>query len=488
MTLPTGWIETTVGDVSATKLGKMLDANKNKGEPVAYLRNVNVRWGAFDLSDLLEMRVTAEERDELAVRDGDLFVCEGGEPGRCAVWRGGERDLVFQKAIHRVRPLDAVNAEYIAALFTHLAARDGLSHLFTGTTIKHLPQVALQRVPFPLPPAAEQRRIVAKVDGLAVRLARARDDLDRIPMLAQSLRQNALSLAQFGSLSGSWREAQLATSSAADALDAVRDLRTKRPKPVRRVVSISLNFALPKTWAQVSPDEIAADAPHSIGIGPFGSDLVKADYRESGTRLVFVRDVRAQQFGELGAKYVNGEKAEKLKAHMVESGDLLVTKMGDPPGDVALFTGDARAIITADCIKLRAHSQLAEPDYLLFCLRFPCVQEQIRAATKGVAQQKISLDSFRRMVLPIPPLAEQRQIATVLRATFARADRLEAEAARARALLDRLEAAILAKAFRGELVPQDPKDEPASVLLDRIRAERAAAPKAKRGRARKAVG
>lgn len=65
---------------------------------------------------------------------------------------------------------------------------------------------------------------------------------------------------------------------------------------------------------------------------------------------------------------------------------------------------------------------------------------------------------------------------------FARADRLEAEAARAKALLDRLEAAILAKAFRGELVPQDPADEPASVLLDRIRAERAAAPKPKRGR------
>ena len=102
MTLPQGWVEATLGDVAYTKLGKMLDATKNKGEPVAYLRNVNVRWGAFDLSDLLEMRVTADEREELAVRDGDLFMCEGGEPGRCAVWQGGERDLVFQKAIHRV--------------------------------------------------------------------------------------------------------------------------------------------------------------------------------------------------------------------------------------------------------------------------------------------------------------------------------------------------------------------------------------------------
>src|SRR5690606_27867880 len=84
--------------------------------------------------------------------------------------------------------------------------------------------------------------------------------------------------------------------------------------------------------------------------------------------------------------------------------------------------------------------------------------------------------------LPLPPLAAQEKIVRKIQAAFARADRLEAEAARARALLDRLEAAILARAFRGELVPQDPADEPASALLERIRAQRAAAPKPKRGR------
>ena len=84
--------------------------------------------------------------------------------------------------------------------------------------------------------------------------------------------------------------------------------------------------------------------------------------------------------------------------------------------------------------------------------------------------------------MPLPTLREQTAVIEQLDKAFARANRLEAEAARARALLDRLESAILAKAFRGELVPQDPNDEPASVLLDRIRAERAAAPKSKRGR------
>ena len=102
MTLPQGWVEATIADVANTKLGKMLDGAKNVGDPVAYLRNVNVRWGEFDLSDLLEMRVTPDERAALSVRDGDLFMCEGGEPGRCAVWRGGglAGEAMFLKTAH----------------------------------------------------------------------------------------------------------------------------------------------------------------------------------------------------------------------------------------------------------------------------------------------------------------------------------------------------------------------------------------------------
>jgi len=132
VTLPNGWVEATIGDIAETKLGKMLDAAKNKGEPVAYLRNVNVRWGCFDLTDLRDMRVTSDEYRELAVRDGDLFVCEGGEPGRCAVWRGGSRKLVFQKALHRVRGLGGVDIDYLASYLSYAAINQQFDSLLTG--------------------------------------------------------------------------------------------------------------------------------------------------------------------------------------------------------------------------------------------------------------------------------------------------------------------------------------------------------------------
>ncbi len=106
----------------------------------------------------------------------------------------------------------------------------------------------------------------------------------------------------------------------------------------------------------------------------------------------------------------------------------------------------------------------------------------IRLFDMGSTHTTIYFPKIRALHIALPPIGEQQEIVERVRAALAHADRVEAEAARARALLDRLEAAILAKAFRGELVPQDSNDEPASVLLERIRAQRAAAAKPRRGR------
>jgi type I restriction enzyme S subunit len=120
------------------------------------------------------------------------------------------------------------------------------------------------------------------------------------------------------------------------------------------------------------------------------------------------------------------------------------------------------------------------PEYLLYALM--AEGDDIRRFGMGSTHTTIYFPEIRAFHIALPPVEEQREIVSRLMTALARADRVEAEAARARALLDRLEAAILAKAFRGELVPQDPGDESASVLLDRIRAQRAAAPEPKRGR------
>ncbi len=174
------WRATSVGSECEIRLGKMLDKAKNKGEPTRYLRNINVRWKTFDLSDLLFMNMTAEDRSKLDIRDGDLLLCEGGEPGRCAVWRHGPTDISFQKALMRIRPKPHLLPDFLYYFMRWASENNILSRHFTGTTIKHLPQIALSRVALEVAPILEQHEIVrriesafAKIDRLAAEARRA---------------------------------------------------------------------------------------------------------------------------------------------------------------------------------------------------------------------------------------------------------------------------------------------------------------------------
>jgi len=435
MILPRGWENATIGDVADTVLGKMLDAAKNKGEMVPYLRNINVRWGGFDLSDLEEMRVTSDELGALSVRDGDLFVCEGGEPGRSAIWRGGNQRVIFQKALHRLRAMPGVEPEFIAKHIAFSAATGAFSDLLTGTTIRHLTQVAIKRVELPLPPTAEQRRIVAKLDALTARIARARAELDRVPVLAASLRQTSLRDAfawNAETLPDGWEWKRI------DEIGAVQLGRQRSPKdhqgPHMRPYMRAANI----TWS--------------------GWDL---------------SDVKEMNFSP-----------DEFEVFSLRDGDVLLNEGSGSAKEVgkpAVWRGEVEgACFQNTLLRVRPDGYL--PDLLRYALLYTALSGQFIANTKGVNIIHIGKGGLSKSKVPVPPIDQQTALLQQIDRAFVRADRLETEAARARKLFDRLEAAILAKAFRGELVPQDPNDEPASVLLERIRAERASAPKGKRTR------
>ena len=154
----------TLGSISESRLGKMLDKEKNVGEPRLYLRNINVRWFNFDLNDVLEMRIEENELDKYLLRKGDLVICEGGEPGRCAVW---DRDdaICYQKALHRVRFTDGSNPEFYMYYLWYAAQTGQLKSLFTGTGIKHLTGQSLVKVSVPTAEIATQNSIVSEIES-----------------------------------------------------------------------------------------------------------------------------------------------------------------------------------------------------------------------------------------------------------------------------------------------------------------------------------
>ncbi|GAB1388138.1 MAG: hypothetical protein AMXMBFR78_24220 [Rubrivivax sp.] len=164
----------------------MLDAKKNKGTPQPYLGNSNVRWGEFDLADVPEMRFEPSEEDRYGLRPGDLVVCEGGEPGRCAIWNGPS-GMKFQKALHRIRPRPLLDNYYLFSWFRHAARTGQLDAHFTGTTIKHLTGKAVAELRVPLPPLAEQQAMVDVLRPLDDRIALLRETNATLEAIAQAL-------------------------------------------------------------------------------------------------------------------------------------------------------------------------------------------------------------------------------------------------------------------------------------------------------------
>ncbi|MDD2898370.1 MAG: restriction endonuclease subunit S [Desulfuromonadaceae bacterium] len=163
--IPDHWVWARSEWLGEARLGKMLDAAKNKGELRPYLRNVNVRWRKFDLTDILNMRVEEKELTRISVRKGDLVICEGGEPGRAAIW-DMDGEFVIQKALHRYRCNEHVLPEYLLFCLEHDYFSGRLSRYYTGATIKHLTGRALAEYPIPLPPIDEQKRILVSAGNL----------------------------------------------------------------------------------------------------------------------------------------------------------------------------------------------------------------------------------------------------------------------------------------------------------------------------------
>ena len=153
------WEKVRLGDVTDSCLGKMLDKEKNRGEYQLYLSNKDVRWGSFDLEHLDLMKFEEHEEERYGVRYGDLIVCEGGEPGRCAIWKNQIPNMKIQKALHRVRVHEDLDYRFLYYWFLWAGKRGELQQYFTGATIKHMPGDKLKSVIITKPDIEAQRQI-----------------------------------------------------------------------------------------------------------------------------------------------------------------------------------------------------------------------------------------------------------------------------------------------------------------------------------------
>ena len=420
-----GWAITTIGEIADTSLGKMIDHGKEfNGHETPCLRNVNVRWGRIDLDDVLAADISPEERELYRLESGDLLICEGGEIGRCAIWQGHSRYMAYQKTLHRVRPHNGVDVRYLRYFIEHMSISGDIDQYSTGGAIRHLPQRQLRCLRIQLPPTAEQRRIVAVLEDHISRLDTADVAMARVSRRLKLLTKRILVEAVPISGPEHWT-----LVSVADA-GKVELGRARHPEwhtgphmhPYLRV-------------ANIFEDRIDASSIMEMNFPP---DVFKR-YR------LIEKDILLNE----------GQSVEYL-------------------GRPAMYRGIPEGVaFTNSLLRFRAGPDVLPEWALLVFRRHMHARRFYREARITTNIAHLSLARLKKVEFPIPPLEEQERIVAEVQEILDSVKRLAdaAEAGTKRA--ERLRKSLLAQAFAGRLVERDPADEPASLLLERIRAERA---------------
>ncbi|MFJ6647459.1 restriction endonuclease subunit S [Streptomyces sp. NPDC091290] len=476
--LPAGWAWVALGDVADTALGKMLDKKQSTGlHPTPYLRNVNVQWGQINTDELLTMDIEPEDVSRYMVSKGDLVVCEGGEVGRCAIWHKDD-PVAFQKALHRVRPTRALDTKYLRYYLEYAANSGKLARYSTGSTIKHLPQQRLREVPVPLPPLAEQQRIVEVLEEQLPRLDVALCSLRRAEWL---LPRHGRALNTAGSLG------RLAVRGAGENRVDLADIERRRravwakefgERKYREPVEKDGDFPLevPDGWCVASLEQVT----NPVRVIRYG--ILKPKVRAQGVvPYVEVRDLAGCSLVGKTLNRTTTELDEQFSGARIEPGDLLIAVRGSYERSAVVPRELSSANISRDVARI-APLQFLLPEFLQVYLQSEAAQRYLKKKARGVAVKGVNISALRAMPVPVPPMDVQRGLVEEVQDQGSIAGAVSVQVQRAQRKARSLRSALLRTAFAGELVPQDPADEPASVLLSRIAAERAPQEKRKRTR------
>jgi type I restriction enzyme S subunit len=395
-----GWPRKRIGEIAHHSLGKMLDKVKNRGEPKPYLRNLNVRWWDFDLSDVLEMRFLPEEAARYTAVKGDVLVCEGGYPGRAAIWEQDE-PIYFQKALHRVRFHEPERNKWFVYCLQAKDLDGTLREHFNGAGIQHLTGEALAQFELPLPPLAEQQRIVGLLDeafaGLATAKAHAGKNLQNARALFESHLQSVFTQRGPG-------------------------------------------------WVETTLDR----ATGGVLTGPFGSLLHKRDYVANGIPLVNPAHITEIGIEPDLRKTVSKETAARLKNYIMREGDIVIGRRGEM-GRCALVTAVEDGWLCGTGSFFIKPSSQCDTRYMVRFLRSDGCKARLDRIAGGAVMPNLSNTDLGNLSFDLPPLDRQKAIVEEIDVFHEETQRLATLYTRKLVALEALKKSLLHHAFTGKL-------------------------------------
>jgi type I restriction enzyme, S subunit len=477
--LPEGWHVLKIGEAGTVQLGRQRSPKFHSGSSMhPYLRVQNVFDDRIDLDDVMEMDFPGEDAERYKLKPGDILLNEGQSPellGRPAMYQGELPGACFTNTLIRFQSGSCAHPRYCLQLFRYYMK----SGVFRGegtitTNIAHLGAGRFAALPIPLPPLPEQERIAARLDLLLGKLKTARSRLDALPQIIARFRKSLLAEAVSGRLTEEWREKNIEKIPDEEELfDTLLSLADSEDDLIADSdivfpicwICIPLKVCLKQVQYGTSKKSLPVGEYPVLRMGNIQNGLITWD------DLVFSVD------------------KDDARLLMLNKGDILFNRTNSPAlvGKAALFDGSRKAIFAGYLIRLVCNQSVLLPAYLNYYLASPSGREYCWSVkTDGVSQSNINTQSIQKMPCPLPSLLEQAEIVHRVDALFAKADALEAKVEAARALADRLEPSILAKAFRGVLSEQIPEEAAAwERTLAEIEAQTAALaerPGVKRGR------
>ncbi len=205
----------------------------------------------------------------------------------------------------------------------------------------------------------------------------------------------------------------------------IEEKKIKKEKPLQAINEDEVPYEIPDSWAWCRLGDTTISYKYSIIDGPFGSDLLSSEYTESGVPILRLQNVGQNFFIKKNIKFISVNKSKELAKHNYTSGDIVISKLGDPPGRSCVIPKDIDSgIFVADIVRYRADNKYLDSNYCSLFLNSPSAISQFKTESKGMTRLRVNLMKIRNMLIPIPPIQEQHRIASKLEQLMKSCDEL----------------------------------------------------------------
>lgn len=425
--IPENWKWTRLPEIATSCLGKTLNKNTDVGEDKAYLCSINVYWTGIDLNNVKHAKFSTNDISKYRLQDGDLLICEGGDIGRAAIWHGNS-EMYYQNALHRVRFYGNISQQYFLYVLMLLKRNGTLENVSKGMTIKHLVQESLYSIIFPIPPLAEQHRIVARVEELMAKI----DELEKVENELNALHKAfpgdmkaaLLQAAMQGKLTeqlredGNVDELLLAIEKERNELIAKKEIKKDDLENLT-----DIPFDVPESWRWVKLNNIVIK---NIKRGK------SPTYAPNSHILVFAQkcNTKAGYINMDLALFLDEDKAKKYpNSEYMQDADTVINSTGNGTlGRVGFYRESDNPrhfpVVPDSHVTVVRTSSKLNKKYVMYCLKYfqPYFEKKCTGSTN---QTELGVDIVKNLPFPVPPIKEQQRIVEKLDKLLPLCDSLE---------------------------------------------------------------